>query len=74
MGRPRSLVKAGYSRFPYPTGLGNDSRFLQQLFHCRGPTSLLGVGGVLVFFVGRASLDDRVLRSAQANVTLCFWA
>ena len=74
MGYPRSLVKAGYSRFPYPTGLDNDSRLLQQLFNCRGPTSLLGVGGILVFFVRCASLDDRVLRSAQANVSLCFRA
>ena len=74
MGCSGSLVKADHCGFSRSAGLDIDSRVLHQLFNGDRATSLLGIGRILVFFVGHTPLDYHVLRTAQADVIVRFRA
>ena len=74
MGRSCSLVKADHCGFPDSARLDINAGVFQQLFHCSRPTPFLGIRRILVFFVRRAALGDRLLRSAPANAVVRFRA
>ncbi len=73
MGCSCSLAKTDHRRFSRSASLDINSSLLHQLFHCDRTTSFLGIRRILVFFVGHSALDYRFLRTAQADVIVCFW-
>jgi hypothetical protein len=66
------MGKTGHRDLPDTARLDPDPGIFQQLFYRDRAPSFLGIGRILVFFVGRAALGDHIFRFAKADALIRF--